>query len=163
GGWYWKRPRMKTLTIRVFISRSRMSPFRTGGSQRRRSIAKKRWTYPARQSGAARRKSNFSATRELGSRVLPKPEKTGLGREPPLPAWLDLEPKNGPARQKLATALFFLEKYDEAHSELRTAVENDPTLSPASVVMGQLYTSKGDWKNAAEQFQAAEKKDPDNW
>lgn len=65
-----------------------------------------------------------------------------------LGAWLELEPKQGSARQRLANALFNLERIDEAYTELQQACNDDARLEPAAVSMGRLFSYKGDMKKA---------------
>jgi tetratricopeptide (TPR) repeat protein len=77
-------------------------------------------------------------------------------------ALLELDPKNGQLRQKLARSLFFLDKPDDAYNELQEAVKNDALLEPASVGMGKLWTEKGDFKKAREWLDKAIKADPNS-
>jgi tetratricopeptide (TPR) repeat protein len=83
--------------------------------------------------------------------------KTNLAR---LNAWLELEPKNGPVRQRLGRTLFRLGKTDDAFTALSQAVKDEPTLEPAAVSMGLLFSQKGDQKKAEEWFDYARKVDP---
>jgi len=62
-------------------------------------------------------------------------------------------------RQKLARALFFLDKPNDAFSELTQAAKDDATLEPAAVTMGRLWTEKGDVKKAREWLDRAIKAD----
>ena len=75
-------------------------------------------------------------------------------------AWLETDPKNGPARQRVGRALFALGKPDEAFRQLQQAATDDPKLEPAGVSMGLLYGQKGDAAKAAEWFGYARKADP---
>lgn len=77
-----------------------------------------------------------------------------------LAAWLEREPTNGQARQRLARALLELDKPTEAQAQLQQAVKDDPTLDPAAITMGWLYTHKGNLTKAAEWMQAAVKQAP---
>jgi tetratricopeptide (TPR) repeat protein len=77
-----------------------------------------------------------------------------------LTAWLDLEPKNGSARQRLARAQFMLGRADDAFTELQQAAKDDPALEPAEVMMGRLASQKGDAKLAEEWFEKAAQKQP---
>jgi Tfp pilus assembly protein PilF len=74
--------------------------------------------------------------------------------------WLKLEPKNGPARQRLAVALFHQGQREQARVELEQAVKDEPTLDPAAVVMGRLFTEEGNIKTAAEWMEYAVKLAP---
>jgi tetratricopeptide (TPR) repeat protein len=78
-----------------------------------------------------------------------------------LSALLELE-KNGQLRQRLATALFFLDKTDDAFLELQQAVKDDATLEPPTVRMAQLWSAKNDQKLAREWFNKAAKAEPNN-
>ena len=78
-----------------------------------------------------------------------------------LNALLELE-KSGQLRQRLARALFFLDKPDEAFQELQQAVKDDATLDPPTVFMAQLWSMKGDSKLAREWFEKAIKAEPNN-
>lgn len=71
-----------------------------------------------------------------------------------LSALLDME-KSGQLRQRLATALFFLDKTDEAFLELQQAVKDDATLDPPTVRMAQLWAAKSDQKAARDWFNKA--------
>lgn len=76
--------------------------------------------------------------------------------------WLELDPKNGPVRQRYAAALFQLDKHDEAAVEYQAAVKDDATLMPASVMMARQYMGKGDEKKAIENFEKAVKQEANN-
>lgn len=65
-----------------------------------------------------------------------------------LGAWLELEPKQGQARQRLANALFSLGMIDESYAELQQACKDDADLEPAAATMGRLYARTGAMKNA---------------
>jgi tetratricopeptide (TPR) repeat protein len=67
-----------------------------------------------------------------------------------LSSWLEVEPMNGKAHQRLARALFNVNKYAEATEELKRAVKDDASLEPAAVTMGWFYTRKGDLGKAVE-------------
>ena len=77
-----------------------------------------------------------------------------------LQAWLELEPKQGQAQQRLGRALFMLGKPDDAFATLTQAVKDDPTLEPAAVSMALLYNQKGDLKKAEEWFDRAGRRSP---
>jgi uncharacterized protein (TIGR02996 family) len=79
-----------------------------------------------------------------------------------LAALLAADPKNGPLRTRLARALFFLDKPDEAFVELQQAVKDDPNLEPPTVTMGRLWTMKGDFKQAREWLDKAIKAEPNS-
>lgn len=77
-------------------------------------------------------------------------------------ASLELDPKNGPARQRLARALFRMDKSDEAFAALEQAVKDAPQLEPAGVSMALLWSQKGNLKKAGEWFEYAVKAEPKN-
>ena len=79
-----------------------------------------------------------------------------------LGAWLELEPNNGRTRERLARALFFLDKQKEAHAQLQQARQDDPNLKSAEITMGLLYMEQGNLDKAARWMQAAVKRAPDD-
>jgi tetratricopeptide (TPR) repeat protein len=79
-----------------------------------------------------------------------------------LNAWLELEPKNGMARQRLGRVLFQLGKSEDAFAALTQAVKDEPRLDPASVSMASLFSQKGNLKKAQEWFDYAQKAEPSN-
>lgn len=70
-------------------------------------------------------------------------------------AWLEFEPKNGTARQRLARAHLMVGRDQEAFNELQQAQKDDSALDPAEIAMGRLYMLKGDAKQAEEWLQKA--------
>lgn len=82
------------------------------------------------------------------------------GARDSLAIWVDLEPKNARARQRLAQALFHLDKPAEAAAELEKAAKDDPAMAPSAVAMGWLYHQKGDLKSAGEWMDKAVKTAP---
>jgi Tfp pilus assembly protein PilF len=79
-----------------------------------------------------------------------------------LTGWLELDPKNGQVRQRLARVLVRLGKEEDALAELKQAVKDAPSLDPAAVSMGWFYSQKGDSKKAEEWFATAQKLEPQN-
>jgi Tfp pilus assembly protein PilF len=77
-----------------------------------------------------------------------------------LRAVLELDSKNGLARQRLGVVLFRLDKKEDAFAALTQAVQDNPALEPASVSMALLSTQKGDLKKAEEWFDYGHKVDP---
>jgi tetratricopeptide (TPR) repeat protein len=76
---------------------------------------------------------------------------------------LEAEPKNGQLRARLAQALFFLDKPDDALQELTQAAKLDPTtMDPPHVSMAKFWTTKGDTKLARESLDKAIKAEPNN-
>lgn len=79
-----------------------------------------------------------------------------------LTAWLELEPKNGAARDRLGRALFELEQPAAAAEQLEQAARDDPSLSPAGVTLAWLHTHKGNWERAAQWLETALRKAPND-
>ncbi|HZW31879.1 MAG TPA: tetratricopeptide repeat protein, partial [Isosphaeraceae bacterium] len=77
-----------------------------------------------------------------------------------LNTWLELEPKTGPARQRLGAVLFRLGKSPEAFAALKQAVQDTPTLEPAAITMARLLSQRGDRNKAEEWFDYALKLEP---
>lgn len=78
-------------------------------------------------------------------------------------ALLDMTPKNGQLRAKLAAALFFLDKPEDARAELVRAVKDDPMLNPPDVTIGRMWMMKGDLKKATEAMDRAVKAEAKNF
>jgi tetratricopeptide (TPR) repeat protein len=70
-------------------------------------------------------------------------------------AWLELDPKNGFARERYASVLFALDKVDEAYKEYQAAAKDDPTRLPADVQMGRQFAARGDDARATQYFEKA--------
>jgi tetratricopeptide (TPR) repeat protein len=79
-----------------------------------------------------------------------------------LSSWLQLEPKNGQARQRLSAALFRQGQREKAGTELEKAAKDDPALLPAAILMGRLYAEEGNAKKAAEWMEYAIKVAPND-
>jgi tetratricopeptide (TPR) repeat protein len=77
-----------------------------------------------------------------------------------LRALLELDAKNGAARQRLGAVLFRLGKTEDAFNTLTQAVKDNPALEPPGVSMALLFSQKGDNKKAEEWFDYAQKFDP---
>jgi tetratricopeptide (TPR) repeat protein len=84
-----------------------------------------------------------------------------LAREQ-LEAWLELDPENAKARQRLGRALFGLGEAEQAHEELSRSEQQDPAIEPAAVAMGWLHHRNGDAEQANEWMQKAQQQQPDN-
>ncbi len=76
-----------------------------------------------------------------------------------LNALLELD-KTGGTRSRLARALFFLNKPDDALAELQQAIKDESTMESPSVQMARLWAAKGDTKKAREWFDKAIKSEP---
>jgi tetratricopeptide (TPR) repeat protein len=76
-----------------------------------------------------------------------------------LTALLEAQPKDVKLRVRLAQALFFMDKPDDAYAELKKAAAvNDPTLQDTpEVLMAQLWTAKGAYPKAREWLNKAAK------
>ncbi len=77
-----------------------------------------------------------------------------------LNAWLELDPKNGQARQRLGGVLFRLNKSEDAFAALKQATRDAPALEPAAITMGRLFSQGGDHKKAQEWFDYALELEP---
>jgi tetratricopeptide (TPR) repeat protein len=104
----------------------------------------------------------FLGQAHAGIATVAEARKDWAGARASLVAQLELEPKNGQARQSLARVIFAQGKPDEACTELRQAIKDDPTLPPAAVAMGWLWTRQGDARKAAEWMELAVKEEPAN-
>jgi tetratricopeptide (TPR) repeat protein len=74
--------------------------------------------------------------------------------------WLESNPKDGPARLRLARAFFRQAKRDKVLAELQRAVQDDPALAPAAILMARFYSETGDVKKAGEWIEYAVKTTP---
>jgi len=77
-----------------------------------------------------------------------------------LAALLELDPKNGPARQRYATALFNLNQTDEALREYQSAFKNDPGLLHPFIQIAMQYMDRHDNGRAQQYFEKAVAADP---
>jgi tetratricopeptide (TPR) repeat protein len=111
-----------------------------------------RWTAEQRKTYLAQARAGLAAAYER--------RQDWAGARTHLAAWLEDDPKNGQLRRRLAQALFFLDKADDAYSELQQAVKDDSTLDSPNITMGRLWTMKGDAKKAREWLEKATKADP---
>ncbi|MFW6125151.1 MAG: tetratricopeptide repeat protein [Pirellulales bacterium] len=75
---------------------------------------------------------------------------------------LKYDPDNGTARQRLARALFALERHTAAYDELQIADKDDPSVDPAAITMGWLYERTGDLDKANEWMEYAVRTNPDD-
>jgi tetratricopeptide (TPR) repeat protein len=75
---------------------------------------------------------------------------------------LQLDPKNGPARERFARAIFFLNQHEEAHAQLQQAAKDDPSLKGAEINLGLLFLEKGDLEKAVKSMQLAVKQAPND-
>lgn len=79
-----------------------------------------------------------------------------------LNALLEAEPRNGQLHARLAQALFFCGKTDDAFQELTQAQKDESALDPPTVAMAKLWAIKGDDKEARQWFDKAIKAEPNN-
>jgi tetratricopeptide (TPR) repeat protein len=112
------------------------------------------------QSYAGRLKPTFQINSRAGMAAVAERRQDWPEAEAALTRWLELEPKNGPARQRLGVALFHQKKYAAAQEAVQQAGRDDPSLKPAGVVIGRLYFDAGDAKKAAEWMDYAVKAAP---
>lgn len=111
---------------------------------------------------SADQKRNYQRDSRSGLAAAYEARKDWQNARTNLLALLEIEPKNGLVRQRIARALFFLEKPEDAFAELGNAVKDDGTLEPAALSMGRLWSEKGESKKAAEWMQKAVEKEPKN-
>jgi tetratricopeptide (TPR) repeat protein len=76
--------------------------------------------------------------------------------------WLDIDPANAQARQRLGRALFRLGETEGAFKELTRAAKDDPKLGPAAVPMALLFVQAGNDAKAEEWFVHASRVEPKN-
>jgi Tfp pilus assembly protein PilF len=74
-----------------------------------------------------------------------------------LTAWLECEPSNAVARQRLGRVLFALGRREEALRQFQSAAESDPNALNADAFMGQLYERAGERVKAQAAMEAAVK------
>jgi tetratricopeptide (TPR) repeat protein len=74
--------------------------------------------------------------------------------------WLDLNPRDGQVRERLARARFHQGTRDKVADELTQARRDDPTLDPPAIVMARLYTEVGQLDKAAEWVDYASRSAP---
>ncbi len=77
-----------------------------------------------------------------------------------LAARLELDPRDGPARGRLARAMFRQGRRDGVFEELRRTARDDPEADPPALVMAGLYGEAGDARKAAEWVEYAVKAAP---
>ena len=77
-----------------------------------------------------------------------------------LSALIELSPRDGQVRWRLARARFHQGKRDRVHEELQQAQKDDPTLDPPAILMARLSTEVGELKKAGEWVEYATKTAP---
>lgn len=77
-------------------------------------------------------------------------------------AWLEQDPTNARARERLGRALFGLGQYKTAYDELTKAAQADASIDPAAITLMWLYARSGDPRKAAEWMEYAVKNAPDS-
>jgi tetratricopeptide (TPR) repeat protein len=107
-------------------------------------------------------KRYFLGQAHAGVASVAEARKDWAGAQAALVAQLEVDGKNGLARQSLGRVLFALGKAEQAFAELRQAVKNDPALPPAAISMGWLWTRHGDTTKAAQCMESAVKEEPQN-
>ena len=106
------------------------------------------------------RRHQFEATCQEGLSLLAESRQDWSEAHVRLTRLIELDPKNGPAHHRLARALFWLNKPDQAISELRAGSRLDPLLEPPAVAMGRLYAQNRNTSKAAEWLDNAVKENP---
>jgi len=79
---------------------------------------------------------------------------------PYLKAWLNLDPDNVAAHQRLGTTLFQLGKPTEAYNEFDAAVKVDPKTVNPYIALAEMYEQAKDRPNAAKSIGYAVQKNP---
>jgi Tfp pilus assembly protein PilF len=92
----------------------------------------------------AEQKKRFKRDARLGLAAAFEARRDWTSAREFLTAILAEDPKNGPARQRLATAIFLLGKPDDAFAELQKAHADDPASDLPELRMASLYTSQND-------------------
>jgi tetratricopeptide (TPR) repeat protein len=105
---------------------------------------------------------SFRLPCHMGMATLAENRQDWSAAQAALAGWLELDPRNGEARQRLARALLRNGDSQGAVKELETAVKDEPSLPPAAITMARLYTEQGDHKRAGQWMQYALKRDPRN-
>ncbi|MBM3225263.1 MAG: tetratricopeptide repeat protein [Candidatus Tectomicrobia bacterium] len=108
----------------------------------------------------AEQRSAFQEQMHLGFTTVAEGRRDWEGAKKALTAWLELNPKNGQARQRLARTLLELDNPAAAQEQLQQAVKDDANLDPAPVALAWLYTQKGNLPKATELMQNAVKQAP---
>lgn len=111
---------------------------------------------------SAEQKKNYQRDARSGLAAAYEARKDWFNARTQLAALLDLEPKSGLVRQRVARAMFFLDRPEDAVTELNAAVKDDASLEPSALTMGRLWSEKGDYKRAAEWMQKAVEREPNN-
>jgi tetratricopeptide (TPR) repeat protein len=104
-----------------------------------------RWT--------AEQRKNITRNAEIGLVMAYEARKDWESARTHLNGWLEADPNNALARQRLGQALFLLGKGDEAFAELQTASKADPALDPPELFLGKLGLKIGN-KAVAEDWLA---------
>jgi tetratricopeptide (TPR) repeat protein len=118
------------------------------------AAAAERWT--------AEQRGRFERLCDQGCAQLAESRGDWKGARASLEGWLKQEPANAAARHRLGRALFGLRQYDPAYEELEKACKADPTLQPAAVTMGWLFTAMGNLSKAGEWIGYAAKTGPES-
>jgi tetratricopeptide (TPR) repeat protein len=116
--------------------------------------AAKRWT--------AEQRTRFERLCDQGYAILAENRGDWKAARAALDRWVKQQPGNAKARQRLGKALFGVGEYEPAYAELQRAAKEDPTLEPAAITMGWLFTRAGNLKKAEEWMDYGAKAAPDS-
>jgi len=111
--------------------------------------AGKRWT--------PEQKNRFDRLLLQGDAIVAESRGDWKAAQAALSGWLNLEPGNAPARQRLGKALFHLKDHEAAYEALQQATKADAALEPAAITMAWLFSRAGDLKKAEEWIDFASK------
>ncbi|MBN1855030.1 MAG: tetratricopeptide repeat protein [Pirellulales bacterium] len=114
----------------------------------------------------AKRKRNFQIRTYAGTAIVADQRKNYDKAISYLKKWIELDPDNSAAHQRLGHALFMTAKepnqYDAARAEYQTARKLNSQLAHPEVAMATLYHQKDDPTNAKAAFESAVKADGQN-
>jgi tetratricopeptide (TPR) repeat protein len=105
--------------------------------------------------GSAKRKQWMVPRIYSGLAGVAESRKDWLGAQKVLEAWLQKDPKNIAAMQRLAYCLFQQKNVDGALAKLREAVKIEPKLLTPEAIIAQYYDGAGDSANAKKWTDAA--------
>lgn len=107
-------------------------------------------------------KSKFLAKAYLARATVAERREDWKGVKEDVLKWLEVEPKSGPVRQRLAQAVFFLGDVEGAEAELRQAKGDVPGLAPPETTLASFYSKQKEMEKAEELFRKGIEADPNN-
>jgi tetratricopeptide (TPR) repeat protein len=105
-----------------------------------------------------KRKRNFDIRFNAGMAAVSEDRNQWEAALPYLKAWLDFDPDNVAAHQRLGRALFELGKPTEAYNEFEAALKLDPKSINPYIALAELYEQAKDRTNAAKSISYAVQK-----